>query len=393
MHSVRVLGRLARKRNLRFWAPKQFACPTNTPNEDFGSPRGSAVANWDSILDDVDKEVHRQRRSETVQPPALEFIFSEAALPQQRLHVRNLFRYGHAALRYTLPNGEQKLVNICGLFDKEMVHFLSPSRYLFGTHGFEDRCEQGGIYNRAFCGIRIENVAPERLLCLFDSRFHCFCATLAHMFRSRSVACLLCVLVFVRFNHSILVFCCRALEKREKAGITRFQLVGGRIRNVVSRYVPLLRDGAEQGNCAYWCSSALSFAGLLYRQRIFPKAIWWELLEKNAGNATVVYYDQCKHAKERAFIEFEHGDGRCFGSPLQFVRNVSYLDMRRMADVVVSVPEGSALATVTPGEAHRPLRFIPELHAFTVGASLAGAAYAGGTKALAALSLLHYWLY
>ncbi|MES1906830.1 MAG: hypothetical protein MHM6MM_000060 [Cercozoa sp. M6MM] len=192
MHSVRVLGRLARKRNLRFWAPKQFACPTNTPNEDFGSPRGSAVANWDSILDDVDKEVHRQRRSETVQPPALEFIFSEAALPQQRLHVRNLFRYGHAALRYTLPNGEQKLVNICGLFDKEMVHFLSPSRYLFGTHGFEDRCEQGGIYNRAFCGIRIENVAPERLLCLFDSRFHCFCATLAHMFRSRSVACLLC---------------------------------------------------------------------------------------------------------------------------------------------------------------------------------------------------------
>ncbi|MES1906829.1 MAG: hypothetical protein MHM6MM_000060 [Cercozoa sp. M6MM] len=279
MHSVRVLGRLARKRNLRFWAPKQFACPTNTPNEDFGSPRGSAVANWDSILDDVDKEVHRQRRSETVQPPALEFIFSEAALPQQRLHVRNLFRYGHAALRYTLPNGEQKLVNICGLFDKEMVHFLSPSRYLFGTHGFEDRCEQGGIYNRAFCGIRIENVAPERLEAL----------------------------------HAYFV----ALEKREKAGITRFQLVGGRIRNVVSRYVPLLRDGAEQGNCAYWCSSALSFAGLLYRQRIFPKAIWWELLEKNAGNATVVYYDQCKHAKERAFIEFEHGDGRCFGSPLQ----------------------------------------------------------------------------
>jgi hypothetical protein len=52
-----------------------------------------------------------------------------------------------AAVRYTLPNGEQKLMNIVGQPHKEMVNFLDPSEYLYGTC-FDNGAEQGGVYNR-----------------------------------------------------------------------------------------------------------------------------------------------------------------------------------------------------------------------------------------------------
>jgi hypothetical protein len=50
-------------------------------------------------------------------------------------------------VRYTLPNGEQKLMNIVGQPHKEMVNFLDPSEYLYGTC-FDNGAEQGGVYNR-----------------------------------------------------------------------------------------------------------------------------------------------------------------------------------------------------------------------------------------------------
>ncbi len=56
-------------------------------------------------------------------------------------------RYPSAAVRYTLPNGEQKLMNIVGQPHKEMVNFLDPSEYLYGTC-FDNGAEQGGVYNR-----------------------------------------------------------------------------------------------------------------------------------------------------------------------------------------------------------------------------------------------------
>jgi len=43
-----------------------------------------------------------------------------------------------------------------------MVNFVEPSAYLFGTSNFETSCQQGGVYNRDFVGVRIERVSPVR---------------------------------------------------------------------------------------------------------------------------------------------------------------------------------------------------------------------------------------
>lgn len=102
-------------------------------------------------------------------PPAVEYIFVEPyadfGLPfssygfsrnpygqyahqQSKTHraPANCNRFS-AAVRYTLPNGEQKLMNIVGQPHKEMVNFLSPIDYLYSTC-FDNGNEQGGVYNR-----------------------------------------------------------------------------------------------------------------------------------------------------------------------------------------------------------------------------------------------------
>lgn len=57
--------------------------------------------------------------------------------------------YFSSAIRYTL-DGKQHLVNIRGFGDSEMVHFLDPEEYLYGTDSFDGGFEQGGVYNRGF---------------------------------------------------------------------------------------------------------------------------------------------------------------------------------------------------------------------------------------------------
>jgi hypothetical protein len=64
----------------------------------------------------------------------------------------------HALVRYTLPNGEQVIMNIVGRESDQMVwrlnsfasiylifevNFVSPDEYLFGTQKFEDGAVQG----------------------------------------------------------------------------------------------------------------------------------------------------------------------------------------------------------------------------------------------------------
>ena len=66
--------------------------------------------------------------------------------------------YGHSAVRYRLPTGEDKVMNIVGLPGAEMVHFLKPDDYLFGIPEETKSMgsEQGGIYNRSFITLRVE---------------------------------------------------------------------------------------------------------------------------------------------------------------------------------------------------------------------------------------------
>jgi hypothetical protein len=48
-----------------------------------------------------------------------------------------------------MPDGEEKVMNITGLPNGEMVHFIPAEDYLFGTSNFHAGSQQGGIYNRA----------------------------------------------------------------------------------------------------------------------------------------------------------------------------------------------------------------------------------------------------
>ena len=98
-----------------------------------------------SVLTDVDRVLG------VTSPPDLEYLL--CAVPGS-----GLTRFGHAAVRYTLSSGRQVVMNICGVRGKEMVNFLEPSEYLFGVEKFGGACQQGGVYNRAWCGVRVERV-------------------------------------------------------------------------------------------------------------------------------------------------------------------------------------------------------------------------------------------
>jgi len=167
------------------------------------------------------------------------------------------------AFSYTLSDGTQRVMNICGVPGKTMVNFVEPSDYMFGTQGFEDRCEQGGIYNRGYCGLRIETL-PDGVTDTLDAFY-------------------------------------QALAKREtQARTVSFRLVGARTGNILRRFLPFIDRCQEEGNCAFWTSRGLEFVGLMQRPRIFPKGIWFDLFETqsalNPSNVHVVYYKEVAHA-------------------------------------------------------------------------------------------------
>jgi len=74
-------------------------------------------------------------------PPAIEYVFVENVLPDFGLRWFGV-GFGHAAVRYTLPSGEQRLVNITrggagGIeADTPLVQiYEDPADYLFGVDG------------------------------------------------------------------------------------------------------------------------------------------------------------------------------------------------------------------------------------------------------------------
>jgi len=46
----------------------------------------------------------------------------------------------------------------------EMVNFIPPDEYFFGTSKFLEGCEQMGVYNRNFVGVRIENYPADKIM-------------------------------------------------------------------------------------------------------------------------------------------------------------------------------------------------------------------------------------
>lgn len=128
---------------------------TGKPAADFGARNGQTIDNIATVLKEVDDLL-------TGKPPAIEYVRSEkdglllCLNLLQKLFVcpfRNVeflgigfgSPYGHAAVRYTLKNGEQVVMNIVkNANGNQLVNLLDPTEYLYGTRFGEVGAEQGG---------------------------------------------------------------------------------------------------------------------------------------------------------------------------------------------------------------------------------------------------------
>ncbi|MFA5138882.1 MAG: hypothetical protein WC728_06565 [Elusimicrobiota bacterium] len=267
---------------------------------DFGAKNGEEISNKQTVLAEIDKALGAG-------PPSLEYIFVRP-LPHWKVFGdagsgRN--PYGHAVVRYTLPDRTQKVMNIVGDPKREMVHFVSPAEYLYGTGIFDTASEQGGVYNRGMVSVRVEKLPPEALLAL--DRYYA------------------------------------ELQARSRSGDARFSLVLSWLKN-------LFKGKPEWGNCSGWVSKGLVSAGILDRPTYWPKELWVRLYEKYRGldpaNVHVVCYRRVRHAVQTYGTRAQmHG----LVAPLRWHKSARWWDLEKLGDVIVEVPEGSRAAVVRRG--------------------------------------------
>ncbi|CAK4648701.1 hypothetical protein LEN26_015533 [Aphanomyces euteiches] len=234
-------------------------------------------------------------------PPSIEYLVVEVLVHKCPLHPSHLGRWAHSAVRYTLPNGKQKLVNICRPEEgHQLIEFYDdPEDYILGVQG------KGGIFSRDICSIRIEDVHPDSMRAL-DHHFQ----AISHRFKADGKGC-------------------------------SFEITGGFWENVFREMFHL--PSKPSGNCARWVSKGLVYANVLKRQSMFPKAIWVEMLENqtanNPNNVNVVYYRRMKgKAKEKPHLI----TGFSFTSlrawllfPTDLFQSWLYWDMSRYANIIV----------------------------------------------------------
>ena len=348
-------------------------------SSDFGARDGTPIANKSAVLGAVDDALGVGR------PPDLEVLLTEhltdVSTPFSEAVHAGLLRYGHVAVRYTTSDGAQRVMNILGGVEgADMVNFVDPSDYVYGTRGWETYAQQGGAYNRDFVGLRVERCSPGAV-----DAMHAFF---------------------------------QALDVRTKiddaGGAARFQLVEARLGALADQVPPPFGDALRRGldgvrrsteflsrgddahdaddllargrrvvgdvrrarwtagNCAQWTSAGVVFAGLLKRRRLFPKAILIELLESEylrhgrPDNVHVVVYKHVAHAPP--YMPKYRPLRPSYVHPLNPVRNHVYGNMEAFADVVVEVPAGSDAAVVSRNPSpRRPPRWMPYWRAAVIG--------------------------
>ncbi|KAL6075885.1 Transmembrane protein [Balamuthia mandrillaris] len=315
--------------------------------EDFGLRNGTEVSNKTTVLREVDAVLGRDK------PPAVEFIFvepySDFAFPIIGGYGLSRNPYGHAAVRYTLPWGEEVVMNIVGLPGQTMVNFLRPEEYFFGTKSWEEGAEQGGIYNRNMATVRIEEWPAEQILDM-------------HNYFQK-------------------------LQRKGFQKTAKFSLLLSPLYNGLASWLPWRL--AERGNCARFTSAGLVEGGLLYRPTMWPKSIWVQLFETQARcqapscssspssssssssspNVNVVYFRRVRHVQRTYGSE-----ARAIGAvaPLHSLGNILYFDLERYANAVVDVPEGSTTAQVHRRESPAQPSFL-RYHRFGISTTTAAA--------------------
>lgn len=277
----------------------------------FGAKNGPEIVNKATVLAEIDRTLGVSK------PPALEVIFVE---PMSMVKFTDgsgsgTNPFGHLAVRYTLPDGTQKVMNVVGNPKRPLVNFLEPVDYFYGTNVFDSGSEQGGLYNREYVSVRLEAVPPEKIVAL--DRYY------------------------------------RELAERSKKGDAKFDLAVPRLRNLWGglKAKVLGGDQTEYGNCALWTTKGLEAAGIL-EATPWPKLALARLLEaeraKDPGNAHVVAYRRVRHAVR---TYGKDADVPGFVSPFNWIRTAKYWGIERRADVTVEVPAGSMRAEVRGGGA------------------------------------------
>lgn len=284
--------------------------------ERFGGPNGPSISNKGTIFDEIDEALGVDS------PPDIEVILTDhiayVGNPLSAFLHKTVLRFGHVAIRYTTSDGVQRVMNILGDFDdpeSSMVNFVEPSDYYFGTKGFESFAQQGGVYNRPFVGLRIENVSPgatDALHAYYEAlskaseigegsklgdrpgspdrgavRFQLVEIQLSKLARSVPEPLdkvLFRAADFFRNQHK------RAKDnkiKNRKHSKRRTELIKpNESRDAMSQKEMMagMEDARQalynSGNCAQWTSGGLDFVGLIRRARLFPKGILVDLFEE-----------------------------------------------------------------------------------------------------------------
>ena len=262
------------------------------------------IKNKDTICEEIDRALGRSK------PCSVEYLIAKPnALFSIWGYGFNINWFGHSAVIYTLPCGTRKVFNITGINEKnpKMVTFYTPENYLF-----ERNPDQGGIFNRDFIGIRIEDVPAENIIQM-DKKF-------------------------------------QEINDNSITGEAKFDILFGPIYNFLRNYFPSL---AERGNCARWSSLGLEKAGLVTRRSIFPKSIFIDMFEnarktaaKSHDNVNIVSYKQIEYARKDYGVYAQNIIDLV--APLQPLRNLWYwnLDVYAKGFVEVTYPENIARITI-----------------------------------------------
>lgn len=162
------------------------------------------IANKDTIFQEIDESLGKTK------PTSVEYI---VAKPYSGI---TLFGYGfnfnwcgHSAIIYTMPDGTRKAVNIVGGKDHpELVNLHTPEEYMFSRNS-----SQGGVFNRDFVSIRVENVPHDNIMKM-DKKF-------------------------------------QEIKDRAVTQNAKFDIIFSPVYSLMRSFFPGI---AERGNCARWTS-------------------------------------------------------------------------------------------------------------------------------------------
>mmetsp|Transcript_5052 Transcript_5052/g.14881 ORF Transcript_5052/g.14881 Transcript_5052/m.14881 type:complete len:386 (+) Transcript_5052:23-1180(+) len=249
-------------------------------------------------------------------PPAVEYVFVESLLPDFGNRWVGV-GFGHAAVRYTLPSGQQRLVNVTrggagGVeSDTPLVQiYEDPADYYFGSNG------NGGIFSRSVCLVRVQHWDADSVLAM------------DHWFRGVAHA-------FQRVNE----------DAQAKVG---FNHCGALLDT--ARVVLGLSETGITGNCSNWTSQAMVLGGLSKRIHSFPKAILVDMVDhllldrarKDADKAReplvqIAYLDRAGQLRRPKPSSVRHAVWHSMVAPFYLLKTWLYWVLCRYGDVIVSM--------------------------------------------------------